>query len=158
MIFIKESNGSWWELNKDKMEAFSFEGGFHNISDEQLRSSETCECDSWHDLFVLTGWCPLEVNIRWSNVWIAPNGKFFNGDAHDNRAEDILEVIFGEENVDWPGDRLEEMGWIRATTSLMWEVRFEEICEKEVAQGTFDALWDWCQLHNKKFPSTIKIR
>ena len=61
MIFIKESNGSWWELNKDKMEVFSFEGGFHNISDEQLRSLETCECDNWHDLFVLTGWCPLEV-------------------------------------------------------------------------------------------------
>ena len=46
MTFIKERNGSWWELNKDKMEVSSFEGGFHNISDEQLRSSEVCECDS----------------------------------------------------------------------------------------------------------------
>lgn len=100
-----------------------------------------------------------EVDIKWPDVWISPEGKYYNGDAHENRAEEILEIIYGENNELWPGDRLEELGWVRATTSLMWEVRIDSDywSDKRVTQKQYDALWDWCKYHNKAFPQKIEV-
>lgn len=156
MLFVKNSKGEWWELNKETMTVSNFNGGFHSITRQELESSETVECEGWHELYIIRRWCPLEVNIRWTNVWISPEGKFYNGDAHENRAEEILEIIYGEiDDSCWVGDRLEELGWIRATTTLMWEVRIDSDywTDKRISQKQYDALWDWCKLHNKKFPA-----
>lgn len=159
MHFIKNAKGEWWELDKDNMTVFSFYGGFHNITKLELESSEILECDGWGELYKIKKWCPLEVDIRWTNVWISPEGCFYNGDAHENRAEEILEIVYGETDVDWTGDRLEELGWIRVTTSLMWEVRTDSDYwnNKELEQKQYDALWDWCKIHNKKFPQEIAV-
>lgn len=102
-------------------------------------------------------WCPLEADVRWIEVWISPEGKFFNGEAHENRAENILKIIYGETDVLWPGDRLEKLGWIRATTSLMWEIRLDSLSGKRLTQKQYDALWDWCKIHNKEFPKKVEI-
>lgn len=123
MLFIKNLKGEWWELNKEAMTVSNFNGGFHNITKQDLESSEILECGGWSELYKIKKWCPLEVSIKWTKVWVSPDGRFYDGDAHENRAEEILEILYGEVDVDWPGDRLEELGWIRATTSLMWEVR-----------------------------------
>ncbi len=153
MTFIKTSNGSWWELDKNNMTVFNFNGGFHDVTQKHIDESEIITCDSWHELYNLKHWCPLEVTIKYHDVWISPDGKFYNGDAHENRAEEILEIIYGECDVDWAGDRLEELGWIRATTTLMWEVRIDDYwTNKKLKQKQYDALWDWCQCHNKRFP------
>ena len=153
MIFINHLNG-WWELNKRKMKVFNFNGGYHSITEQELDSSEIFECDGWRELYQAKRYCPLEVHVRWIDVWVSPDGVFCNGDAHENRAEEILEIMYGEVNVYWPGDRLEELGWIRATTSLMWEVRLDSDYwnDKRLTQKQYDALWDWCKCHNKKFP------
>ena len=156
MFFIKNSKGEWRELNKETMTVYSFGGCSHSITIQDLTLSEVVECSEWHELYKIKKWCPLEVTIKWTNVWVSPDGRFYNGDAHDNRAEEILEIIYGEVDVDWPGDRLEELGWIRATTSLMWEVRAEDYWnDKLISQKQYDALWDWCKCHNKRFPQII---
>lgn len=159
MYFIKNSKGEWWELNKEKMEVFNFYGGSHNIIKQELESSEILECNGWGELYKIKKWCPLEVTIKWREVWVSPEGKFYNGEAHDNRAEEILEIVYGEVDVDWAGDRLEEIGWLRATTSLMWEVRMDSDYwkNKSITQKQYDALWDWCNYHNKKFPNNIEV-
>ena len=84
---------------------------------------------------------------------------YYNGDAHENRAEEILEVVYGETNEYWAGDRLEELGWIRATRTLMWEVRIDSDYweNKKLTQKQYNALWDWCNHHNKRFPQKIEI-
>lgn len=51
------------------MEVFGFFGGFHSISEEQLQSCETAECESWREFYLQKGYCPLEVTIRWRDVW-----------------------------------------------------------------------------------------
>jgi len=157
MLFIKLTNG-WWELDIVTLKVYNYDGGYHILNKSDIDLSKTIECDTWHDLYKITGWCPLEVNIRWNDVWISPQGKFYNGEAHENRAEEILEILYDEKDVTWAGDRLEELGWVRATTSLMWEVRFDEWHERTVTQKQFDSLFDWCVQHNKAFPTTIDIK
>ena len=154
MTFIKHLDG-WLELDKEKMMVFNFNGGYHNFTEPELNSSEIFECNGWHELYEAKRYCPLEVGIRWRDVWLSPDGMFCTGDAHENRAEEILEIMYGENDVSWSGDRLEELGWIRATTSLMWEVRLDSDYwnDKRLTQKQYDALWDWCKCHNKKFPN-----
>lgn len=161
MIFIKKINEKyWWELYLEKMMAFNYDGGYHNITKQELDSSEILECDGWHELYLKKGYCPLQVNIKWTNVWVSPEGLFYNGDAHENRAEEILEIIYGETNYDWSGDKLEELGWIRATKTLMWEIRIDSGYwnNKSITQKQYDALYDWCKYHNKDFPQNIEVK
>lgn len=157
MLFVNHLD-SWWELDKEKMMVFNYMGGYHYVDGESLGESEIFECNNWHELYLAKHFCPLEVNIRCNDVWVSPNGRFYNGEAHENRAEEILEIMYEEGDVDWAGDRLEELGWIRATTSLMWEVRFNEWKDKYITQKQYDALWDWCKCHKKKFPTDVNIR
>lgn len=160
MVFIRNSKGEWWELDKEKRVVSNFDGGFHEITQQELESSEILECNGWYDLYKIKDWCPLEVSIRYHDVWISPDGVFYNGDAHDNRAEEILEVVYGEDGVAWPGDTLEELGWVRATRSLMWEVRTDSGYwnEKVITQKQYDVLWDWCKHHNKTFPQNLEVK
>lgn len=157
MLFIYNSD-AWFELDKERMMLFNYMGGYHYVDEKCLSESEIYEYKDWHELYLAKHFCPLEVNIRWKDVWVSPDGKFYNGDAHENRAEEILEIIYGETDDIWFGDRLEELGWVRATTSLMWEVRFDEWKGKIITQKQYDALWDWCELHKKKFPININIQ
>jgi hypothetical protein len=155
MIFIKDLKKFWWELDKEKNIVFNYNGGFHDIKEEELKHYKTLECDSWHELYLLTGFCPLQEDIKCNAVWISPDGKFYDGDAHDCRAEDLLDILYGKESP-YPGDRLEELGWIRATTSLMWEVREEDFKNKKLPQKQYDALFDWCNVHGKTFPKELE--
>lgn len=157
MLFINHLD-SWWELDKEKMMVFNYMGGYHYVDENLLEQSEICEYNNWHELYLTKHFCPLEVSVRWNNVWISPNGRYYDGDAHENRAEEILEIMYGEIYFDWAGDKLEELGWIRATTSLMWEVRFDELENKYLTQNQYDALWDWCEHHKKKFPINVKCK
>lgn len=157
MFFVNQSD-AWWELDKERMMLFNYMGGYNYIDEKHLAESEVFKCKSWHELYLAKHFCPLEVNIRWKDVWVSPDGKFYNGEAHENRAEEILEIIYGEVDVDWSGDRLEELGWIRATTSLMWGVRFDEWQDKYITQKQYDALWDWCERHKMRFPTDVNIQ
>ena len=159
MLFINHlDKNQWWEFDNEKMMAFNYNGSCHHVKEESLKTSEICEYKSWHELYLAKHFCPLEVNIKWGDVWISPEGIFYNGDAHENRAEEILEIIYGETDVPWTGDRLEELGWIKATRTLMWDVRFDEWIGKTITQKQYDALWDWCKLHNKTFPRNLEIK
>lgn len=51
MFFIKNSKNEWWELDKETMTVFNFNGGSHNITKQDLESSEILECDGWHELY-----------------------------------------------------------------------------------------------------------
>lgn len=156
MLFIKISD-SWWELNEERMMVFGYGGGYHHINEKYLSESKIYEYKGWHELYLAKHYCPLEVDVRWKDVWISPDGRFYDGESHEVRAKELLEILYGGADVDWFGDRLEELGWIRATTSLMWEVRFDELEEKRLTQKQYDAVFDWCELHKKKFPINVNI-
>lgn len=154
MKFIKYKDGPhWWEWDTENMVAYNYHGGHHNINENALGDVIYCECESWHDLYKKTGYCALETGMLPHTAWLSPDGKMFVATAHEVDAESICEVIYGEEQEIWyAGDFLEERGWVRLTTSLMWEVREEYWLDKELTQAQLDILWDWCKAWNKKYP------
>lgn len=160
MEFIKKKENEWWELDRKRQCLFNYDGGYYYIKEEELNNSEIIECKNWNDLYNKTRFCPLEIPLTWGCVWISPDGLFYNGDAHDNRAEEILEIIYNETDILWSGDRLEELGWVRASSDLMWKVRMDSNYwdNRQVTQKQYDSLWDWCKKHNKSFPENLIIK
>lgn len=98
----------------------------------------------------------LKTDFRHGYVWVSPDGEYYNGDAHENRAVEILEEIYGitDDDYDYASDKLEELGWIRLTSSLLWDYRIEDgyFRDRDITQKQLDALSDWCRYHNKKMP------
>lgn len=158
MLFVSMDNkNTWWEFNKEKMTAYNYRGGHHSVSEDDLAGADICEYQSWHELYLAKHFCPLEVDVWNNDVWISPEGKFYDGNAHEVTAEDLIEIIYGGCGDFWAGDRLESHGWVRATTSLMWDVRFDEWREKVLTQKQYGALLNWCTCHKKEFPKGVKI-
>lgn len=162
MFFINHLRpDEWWEWDRENMKAYNYMGGWHNINENSLGNAQYYECDSWHELYLAKHFCPLETNKHEREVWISPEGKYYYGDAHDLQAEYIADIIYGVHfdicRFDSAGDFLTNKGWIKATTSLMWQVRFDEWKEKRITQKQYDALWDWCECHKRKFPKGIEV-
>lgn len=80
--------------------------------------------------------------------------------AHAVQAEYICDVIFGMNDSDiyYAEDYLSNNGWIKATTSFMWDIcYYSALCNSTMPQAQFDALWDWCQFHHQDFPEGIEV-
>lgn len=154
MKFIQCSGeNNWWEWDTKNMLAYNYFGEHYNIDENALGDAKYIECDSWRDLYLRTHWSPIESDIWEKTAWLSPNGKFIAAKAHEVTAEDICEIYYGEnQGILWAGDYLEERGWVRLTTSLMWDVRDSYWFDKDLTQKQLDMLWDWCELHNKVYP------
>ena len=158
MFFINHLRpDEWWRWDRENMIAYNYMGGWNNIDENRLGGVEYYECDGWHELYLAKHFCPLETDKSERNVWISPEGKYYCGDAHEVTAQYILDIIYGEEADFWDGDKLEARGWVRATTSMMWDVRFDEWSGKQLTQKQYDALWDWCQFHKMKLPNDVEV-
>lgn len=151
MEFIRASDGSWWELDRDAMTVHNYAGGYHYINVDQLISAETFLCNSWHELYEAKHYCPYTSTTREHTAWISPDGVVYEASSHEVSAENLLDIIYGVESL-WPGDELEKRGWIRVTTSLMWDIRLSEWQGRNLTQKQLDTLWDWCNLHKMTFP------
>lgn len=96
------------------------------------------------------------ATIDYREVWLSPDGDYYDGDAHENRAEEILNELYGMDKDDilWAGDTLEDLGWIRLTTSCMWEIRIDQgyFNNRTITQKQLDCIYDWCLKHNKILP------
>ena len=159
MLFLKHPNrDGWWECDKERMRLYNYMGGHCDFDEKFLSESECCEYESWHDLYNEKHFCPLEEDKWARDVWISPDGKYYNGNAHEVAAGYLCDIIYGLEDIDYGGDELESRGWCRATTSLMWEVRFDEWQGKKLTQKQYGALLNWCEAHKKKFPNGIMIK
>ncbi len=94
------------------------------------------------------------ATVDFRAVWVSPDGKYYDGDAHENRAREILSELYGMDKVVWPDDKLEKLGWIRLTSNLMWEIRMNEgyFNNRTITQEQLDCIYDWCLKHNKVLP------
>jgi hypothetical protein len=159
MLFINHlQKDEWWEWDQEKMRAYNYRGGHYDIDENSLGDVEYVECNSWHELYLKKHFCPLEVESWWNDVWISPDGRFYDGVAHDVTAEHLLSIIYGEETEWCAGDALTAKGWLRATTSAMWKIRLPELIETPLTQKQYNALFDWCQHHKITFPTNLKIK
>ena len=157
MLFINYPSDQWREWDTERMLAFNYRGGHCEVDENALGGVECVELNDWHELYLVKHFCPLKVEKLATDVWISPDGEYYDGNAHEVAAEHILRIVYGEE-VEWcAGDKLEEKGWIRATTSMMWQVRLKEWTGKRITQDQCDALWDYCHCHAIKFPDDVEV-
>ena len=158
MLFINyPTKDQWRKWDTDKMICFNYRGGWCEVNENALGDVECLNLDSWHDLYLAKRYCALEADKWERDVWISPDGKYYLGEAHEVEAEHLLDIIYGE-TVEWcAGDKLEEKGWVRATTSAMWKVRMHEWQGKLLPQRQYDALWDFCQQHKLQFPKGVEV-
>ena len=159
MFFINHLRpNEWWQWDRENMKAYNYMRGWHNVNENRLDGVECYEYDSWHELYLAKHYCPLESDKWERDAWISPEGKYYYGEAHAVEAEYICDIIYGLElDMDDAEDYLEKIGWVRVTTSLMWDIRFDKLKEKRLTQRQYDALWDWCECHKKEFPNGIEV-
>jgi hypothetical protein len=159
MLFINYPDKNHWrEWDTDRMLCFNYRGGWCEVDENKLCDVQCLNLNSWHELYLKTRYCPFETDRLTRDVWISPDGKYYEGQAHEVEAEYLLDIIYGED-VEWcAGDKLEEKGWVRATVSMMWEVRFDEWTGKRITQAQYDALWDYCECHKLRFPDGVEVQ
>ena len=151
MLFIQLQDNTWCKLDKEKLTAYNYMGGYHYIKEDELSNFKIFECSSWHELYIAKNYCPLESNMKCCNAWLSPDGKIYEATSHEVTAEKLFDIIYGIEPT-WAGDELESKGWVRITTSLMWDIRLDTWQNYSLTQKQQDVLWDWCQHHNKTYP------
>ena len=61
MFFIKNSKGEWWELDKETMTVSNFDGGFHNVTKQDLESSKIIE-DFFSKVYCII--CTSKLNLN----------------------------------------------------------------------------------------------
>ena len=162
VLFINyPTRDQWREWDQNKMRAYNYHGGWCDVDENALGGVEYVELASWHELYLVKHFCPLTAEKCDRDVWISPGGEYYDGNAHDVAAEHILKIIYGENedgHIFCAGDKLEKLGWIRATTSMMWQVRLDEWSEKTITQEQCNALWDYCHCHALKWPDGIVVK
>ena len=120
---------AWWRWPQDgNMRVYNYRGGHHDI-DENSPRWMYAKCirtvDTWHQLYELTGYCPLEVakGDLTSEMWISPEGGRYDCTdlGHELGAEYLLDVIYGrnceDDYISCAGDDLIAEGWIKLTTN-----------------------------------------
>lgn len=160
-----DPQGAWWEWDIEKHKLLNYRGGGFTIdenSDYWAHAVIRHDCDSWHDLYCDTGFNPLEEDIDALDVWISPEGKFFDGNAHSVAAEYIVDLVYGIE-IDDPcfigsaEHYLDEHHWIKATRGFMWNIYLEHRKDWTMTAKTYGALVQYCEKHNIGIPKGVKI-
>lgn len=146
MIFVQLDNGEWWEYDTKHSRLYNIRGG--HTSADNIDLSKAIYLESWHDLYIETGFNPLKSDGLWHCGWLAPNGDFYQCEAHEVDAECIYALIYGDEHAFY-SDRLIELGWKKVTNSIMFEYykddgqydRFQSLEQK-------DTFIEWCRLYH----------
>lgn len=151
MLFIQIDNGEWWEYDTKHSRLYNIRGG-HTSLEGDVSMYKTIHLDSWHDLYIETGFNPLKGDDDlWHCGWIAPNGDFYPCEAHEVDAEFIYGLIYGDEHAFY-SDRMIELGWKKVTNSIMFEY-YKDAGQYTTFQSPRqkDIFLKWCRLYHYEF-------
>ena len=147
MKFVKTHNG-YWEWDESTMRLFNRSGGHCDVDENSPEwiNATIVEAEDWHDLYLKTGWTDLKLDTyKVPCLWVAPDGGCWVGDCHEVNAEEIAEVIFGEDvNLDYAGDFLISHGWIKLS-DWMYVNYIESHMYKNITNEQFEVISDWCK-------------
>jgi hypothetical protein len=153
MTFVRLDK-NWFKLDtkpyndKGLYKIYNFNGGYNYCYPDFV--DQTLNCKDWHELYLLTGFCPLLTNYTECDAWIDPNGNFYRARAHEVAAEEIFEILYGiKDNIFASGDELIEKGWIKVTTSLMYELYWEDHMYNYLTKEQEKSFNLWRKYHNK---------
>lgn len=161
--FKNRSEPEYWLWDPHNMTLNNYCGGGFDIDEnaEYWMTAQIYDAESWHELYITRHWNPVQGNVSDNDVWISPEGNFFYGDAHAVAAEKIVDVVYGLKKkifgMDCAEDYLLNHHWIKATRSLMWSIYLQDKETWKMTQRTYDALYDYCKLHNLPMPNNVEL-
>ena len=126
MTFAKlDAHHYYLRVDYEKMRLYNYKGGWQDIDEnsEDWMFATLVEADSWRDLYLKTGYCPVACFYAERDIWMDPDGATYEGDGHELYAEKIGEILFGVEEC--CGDDLIRYGWIKLTTGPMLPIYLE---------------------------------
>lgn len=159
-----DPQGAWWEWSTEKMKLLNFRGGGFSIDEnaDYWLTAEIRDFDSWSELYHSTGFNPIEEDIDALDVWISPEGKYFDGNAHSVAAESICKLVYNRDyDDDIIGDSaeyyLEQHHWIKATRGFMWKVYLDHRKDWSMTRATYGALVNYCKHNRLNIPKGVMI-
>ena len=151
----RKKEDDYWLIFYDKMCLINYRGGHHDINENSPEwiDGEIIDALDWHELYVKTGFNPLKTGINNPDVWVSPKGELFEGLAHAVAAEDIADIIYGQDELGLyeAEDFLIKEGWIKLTTSLMLDYYIEDGMYSSVTFEQKNTIFDWCEANNIKY-------
>lgn len=150
MTFVKIYD-VYWKWDKEHMKLYNYHHG-HNYIDEnseEWAAATICEADSWHDLYVKTGYNPLIIPYYQArDAWLSPQGEFYEGTAHSLCAERIVEMLLGNsESYEYCSDFLIERGWVKLTTSVMLNYYIEDGMYDHLTMAQKESMSLWADVY-----------
>lgn len=169
-VYLKGWDGGeseWWRWIPERMRLVNFMGGGFDIDEnsEYWANAKIYTFENWHELYKSKGFNPLKADVYDFDVWISPEGVYFDGNAHAVAAEYIVKLVYGID-IDDPcfvGSAeyyLEQHHWIKATRSFMWEIYLKHSNNWEMTPKTYGALVEYCNKSDKRklgIPKGVRI-
>lgn len=156
MKFVKlYGHNFWYEWDEFNMRLRNFRGGWRDIdenSDEWMLAT-VMNADSWHDLYLKTGYNGMMERFPPRNAWLDREGYFYEGTAHEYCAEKIVEVVYGWTDDDYFGsaaDILVGNGWVKLTTSAMLPYYIESGMYECLSYEQVRAIREWANDYRVK--------
>lgn len=151
--YVKEHD-SYWEWDESKMLLINRKYGHHNINENSPEwiNATFIEAEDWHDLYLKTGWTDLYIgDYRVPCLWLDPDGECWQGECHEVDAEDIVEVLYGEDlGLDYAGDYLIKRGWVKLS-NWMFQFYAESHLYDNITEYQARAIKEWCDYFDLPF-------
>lgn len=158
-------DNTWWLWEIDTMHLVNFFGGGFKIDENEdyWLTAECYEYDSWHDLFVQTGFNPFEHGeTYYMHGWIDPDGIIWKCDAHEADA-DLITKLYYDKEFEYFGHNnaatyLIEHGWVKITRGAMWKWYTQDTHIQYVSAKTYATAVKYCLEHDIEHPKHLSIK
>lgn len=156
MTFLKFKDSDDWMLYEEKYSFLSniYGGGFYvKKGSKEWNEATIEESASWYELCKKYSYYPTETTWKSSDVWLSPDGRFFEGHCHAVEAEYICEYMFDKHlTTELSDDFLIKKGWVKLTTSLMYNIYIKEGMYNNLTSKQKDLARVWAYQHRMLNP------
>ena len=151
MIFARIKR-DWYIINSDNNRLYNFAGGWMDYSSNEKNIEETAIATNWLDFFDISGYCPFELFDLEGDMWIAPDGRMFKGEAHTLWADKIYDFFYryiNKYDLSFNAeDFLIKQGWIKVTTSLMLDYYIIDGMYSNMTNSQQEIMSKWTDKYN----------
>ena len=152
MTFVKLSGEPhFYRFNQEKFRLYNFRGGWRSIDENSTdwMYSTHIEAEDWHDLYLSTSYNPMLASVMDRDVWLDPEGRFYDGEGHSLCAEYICEILWGYTDDNPPeamwsaDDFLIRKGWVKLTPDAMLPYYISQGMYERLSEYQVHSIRDW---------------
>ena len=147
----------WLYWDGTKMYLENIKGGWYPIKEDtpEWLDATIEEYDNWYELCKAKHYYPTQCSHTNCDCWLSPDGRFFDGNAHACEAEYLCEYLYNHEvTIMTCDDYLIEHGWVKLTTSLMYNIYEENGMYRFITPEQRESIRLWCDAHERLYPWT----